>query len=165
MNCDVCKKKPATVFLTQIVDGKMQKVNLCEACSNEKGVTDPTGFALADLLLGLGASEEMEKSSGGKRCPVCGFSQADFKKTGRFGCSNCYDVFGEGLEAMLKNMHKGTEHKGKVPPRLLKLKQREDEMKKLQRDLRKAVTAEQYEEAAQLRDKIKHLESDAQVEG
>lgn len=162
MNCDVCKKKTATVFLTQIVDGKMQKVNLCEACSNEKGVTDPTGFALADLLLGLGASEEMEKSSGGKRCPVCGFSQADFKKTGRFGCSNCYDVFMDGLEPMLKNMHKGIEHKGKVPPRLLKLKQREDELKKLQRDLRKAVTAEQYEEAAQLRDKIKHLEVQAE---
>ena len=49
MNCDVCKSNQATVFLTQIVDGKMQKVNLCESCSKEKGVTDPTGFALADL--------------------------------------------------------------------------------------------------------------------
>ena len=56
MVCDVCKNNQATVFLTQIVDGKMQKVNLCESCSKEKGVTDPTGFALADLLLGLGAA-------------------------------------------------------------------------------------------------------------
>ncbi|MBU3666872.1 MAG: excinuclease ABC subunit B, partial [Chthoniobacterales bacterium] len=36
MQCDVCQSKEATVFLTQIVDGKMQKVNLCEACSKEK---------------------------------------------------------------------------------------------------------------------------------
>ncbi len=42
----------------------MQKVNLCDACSKEKGVQDPTGFALADLLLGIGAAEEIEK--GGK---------------------------------------------------------------------------------------------------
>ncbi len=163
MNCDVCKQKPATVFLTQIVDGKMQKVNLCEGCSKEKGVTDPTGFALADLLLGIGASQEMEKTSSGVRCPACGFSQADFKKTGRLGCSNCYEVFAEGLEPMLKNMHKGTEHKGKVPPRLLKIKQREEDMKKLQRDLRKAVTEERYEAAADLRDKIKQFEGGTAV--
>lgn len=163
MNCDVCKKKSASVFLTQIVDGKMQKVNLCETCSKEKGVTDPTGFALADLLLGLGASQEMEKGSTTSRCPSCGFSQADFKKTGRFGCAGCYDAFAEGLESMLKGMHKGLEHKGKVPPRLLKAKLRDEELKKLQRDLRKAVTDEKYELAAELRDRLKHLESEGQT--
>lgn len=161
MNCDVCKKSTATVFLTQIVDGKMQKVNLCESCSNEKGVTDPKGFALADLLLGLGASEEMERgTTAGTRCMSCGFSQADFKKTGRFGCSQCYDTFAEGLENMLKGMHKGTEHRGKVPAHLLKARLRDDEMKKLQRDLKKAVTDENYETAAELRDKLKHMESE-----
>jgi protein arginine kinase activator len=70
MNCDVCKQNQATVFLTQIVDGKMQKVNLCESCSKEKGVTDPTGFALADLLLGLGAAQEIERGGGITKCPV-----------------------------------------------------------------------------------------------
>ena len=83
MLCDVCKCNDATVFLTQIQDGKMQKVNLCEACSKEKGVEDPKSFALADLLLGLGASEEIEKGTLTQKCPMCGFSQADFKKTGR----------------------------------------------------------------------------------
>jgi len=82
MLCDVCKCNDATVFLTQILEGKMQKVNLCDACSKEKGVQDPTGFALADLLLGIGAAEEIEKGAPTQKCPVCGFSQADFKKTG-----------------------------------------------------------------------------------
>jgi protein arginine kinase activator len=158
MICDVCKKNQATVFLTQIVDGKMQKVNLCESCSKEKGVTDPTGFALADLLLGLGAAQEIERGGGVQKCPVCGFSQSDFKKTGRLGCASCYETFSEGLASLLKGMHKGTEHVGKVPTRMQKSMEREQQIKDLHRTLRKAVADEDYESAAKLRDEIRSLE-------
>jgi protein arginine kinase activator len=157
MNCDVCKASQATVFLTQIVDGKMQKVNLCESCSKEKGVTDPTGFALADLLLGLGAAQEMERGGTVQKCPTCGFSQADFKKTGRLGCAACYQTFSDGLATLLKGMHKGTDHVGKVPARAQQSIERETQVRALQRDLRKAVAAEDYESAAQLRDKLKQF--------
>ena len=160
MNCDVCKQNQATVFLTQIVDGKMQKVNLCESCSKEKGVTDPTGFALADLLLGLGAAQEIEKGGGITKCPVCSFSQADFKKTGRLGCASCYETFSETLETLLKGMHKGAEHVGKIPSRQQRSMQRETQLKELQRELRKAVSEENYEDAAQLRDRIRTLQTD-----
>ncbi|MFZ4716940.1 MAG: UvrB/UvrC motif-containing protein [Chthoniobacterales bacterium] len=160
MFCDVCKTKEATVFLTQIVEGKMQKVNLCEGCSREKGVNDPTGFALADLLLGLGAAQEIEKNPAGARCPVCGFSQADFKKTGRLGCSACYDAFAEGLSGMLRNMHRGIIHTGKVPARLEEARRRNREFAALQASLEKAVASEQFEEAATIRDSIRLLESD-----
>ena len=161
MFCDVCKSKESTVFLTQIVEGKMQKVNLCESCSKEKGVNDPTGFALADLLLGLGAAQEIEKNPSGGRCPVCGFSQGDFKKTGRLGCSACYDAFSEGLSGMLKNMHRGLLHQGKVPARLAATRQRAQEMAQLEVGLAKAIAEEHFEEAATLRDKIRRLESEA----
>lgn len=160
MHCDVCKTNQATVFLTQIVDGKMQKVNLCEGCSKEKGVTDPTGFALADLLLGLGAAQEMERGGTVQKCPTCGFSQADFKKTGRLGCATCYTTFADGLATLLKGMHKGTEHVGKVPARLAKTIEREGQLKTLQRDLKKAVASEDYESAATIRDQIRHLDVD-----
>jgi len=160
MFCDVCKSKEATVFLTQIVEGKMQKVNLCEGCSKEKGVNDPTGFALADLLLGLGAAQEIEKNPAGNRCPVCGFSQADFKKTGRLGCSACYDAFAEGLSGMLKNMHRGSVHTGKVPAKLRVGRLRNREMAELQTSLQKAIQEEQFEEAAALRDRIRKLEEE-----
>ncbi|MFV1995041.1 MAG: excinuclease ABC subunit B, partial [Verrucomicrobiales bacterium] len=110
MICDVCSKDKATVYLTQIVEGKMQKVNLCEACASEKGIDDPTGFALADLLLGLGSQEQVETPSDEAVCELCGFTQADFKKTGRLGCSACYSIFGDGLDSLLKAMHKGTRH-------------------------------------------------------
>ena len=158
MNCDVCQASQATVFLTQIVEGKMQKVNLCEACSKEKGVTDPVGFALADLLLGLGAAQEMERGGSVQKCPVCGFSQADFKKTGRLGCGACYHTFGDGLASLLKGMHKGTAHVGKIPARAQQSLERETQVKSLQRDLHKAVAAEDYESAAQLRDRLKQFD-------
>jgi protein arginine kinase activator len=159
MTCDVCKTNPATVFLTQIVDGKMQKVNLCEACSKEKGVTDPTGFELADLLLGLGAAQELEKGSGGHRCQVCGFSQADFKKTGRLGCAACYETFAEGLESVIKAVHKGTRHTGKIPAHLASRLQLEARRRELQDQLNKAIESENYEAAAEFRDQIKQLQS------
>ena len=159
MVCDVCKTNQSTVFLTQIVDGKMQKVNLCESCSKEKGVTDPTGFALADLLLGLGKAQDIEKGGLSQKCPVCGFSQADFKKTGRLGCAHCYDIFAESLASLLKAMHKGTDHVGKVPARILRTQQTDAKMKDLERSLEKAVRAEDYESAAEIRDQIKQLET------
>ena len=62
MICDVCKEKTANVYLTQIVEGQMQKVNLCDTCSKEKGVSDPTGFALADLLTGIGTEKKLERA-------------------------------------------------------------------------------------------------------
>ena len=159
MLCDVCKTETASVFLTQIVDGKMQKVNMCEACSKEKGVSDPTGFALADLLLGMGAAQPVERSATeGKRCPQCGFTQTEFKKTGRLGCSVCYTTFAEGLEPMLKGMHKGHKHTGKCPERQQRTQARMSALRDLNEALRKAVVEEHYEEAAALRDKSKVLE-------
>ena len=155
MLCDVCKCNDATVFLTQILEGKMQKVNLCDACSKEKGVQDPTGFALADLLLGIGAAEEIEKGAPTQKCPVCGFTQADFKKAGRLGCPECYQTFSEALEGLLKTMHKGTRHVGKAPESFRKTRDVSDQLKALEKKLKKAIEDEDFEAAATLRDEIK----------
>jgi len=159
MLCCVCKEREAKVHLTQIVGDKLQKVDLCEECAAQKGVNDPTGFSLADLLLGLGASQEMEQATGGAelRCPACGFTQADFKKAGRLGCSECYATFAEGLESLLKTMHKGTRHVGKAPHGLQKSRDVTDKLKNLQKKLEKAIAEEDFEEAAVVRDEIKAL--------
>ncbi len=159
MDCDACHSAEAKVFLTQIVGGKMQKVNLCPSCAKEKGVNDPTGFQLTDLLLGLGATQDVEGGSLVLKCPVCGFTATDLKKTGRMGCSNCYEVFAGPLGAMLKGMHKGTSHVGKVPLRYRKERENADMLKKLQDSLDKAVEGEEYERAATLRDQIRQLEA------
>ena len=163
MQCDVCHSKEAEVFLTQILEGKIQKVNLCHACSKDRGVEDPTGFALTELLAGLGTSIETEKPAPAgepardptHKCPVCGFTQADFKKTGRLGCSECYETFAESLGSLLKAMHKGTNHTGKVPERVWRQHQVAKRLKNLEQDLQKAVLKEDYESAADLRDQIR----------
>jgi protein arginine kinase activator len=158
MLCDICKQNVAKVHLTQIIDGKTKKVDLCEACSKAKGVDDPTGFSLADLLLGLGAAQELEQSTpggSGAKCPSCGFTQAEFKKSGRLGCPECYQSFAEGLEGLLKTMHKGTRHVGKVPATLQVTQDFEERLKLLQKKLDQAVAEEDFEQAALLRDEIK----------
>jgi protein arginine kinase activator len=161
MQCSVCKEKPATVFLTHIENDKMHKVNLCEDCAKTKGVDNPTTFSLADadLLLGLGASQEITQTPGGVdlKCPRCGFSQADFKKSGRLGCPECYQVFAEGLEGLLKTMHKGTRHTGKSPEALRQSRDHAERLKLLQKKLAKAVESEDFEQAAKLRDELKQL--------
>jgi len=159
MQCCVCKEKPATVHLTQIVGDKMQKLDLCEECAKAKGVNDPTSFAMADLMLGLGASQELESTAGGLevKCSRCGFSQADFKKSGRLGCPECYRTFAEGLAGLLKTMHKGTRHVGKAPEALRQTRENVDRLKTLQKKLAKAIEDENYEAAASLRDEIKLL--------
>ena len=160
MLCMLCQKKEARVHLTDLKDGKIKKVDLCEDCAKAKNIEDPAGFALADLLLGLGASEELAgpvAERGELACPVCGFTQADFKKSGRLGCPACYETFKEGLMGILKTMHKGARHTGKVPRALAVGREVQERIQSLQRSLEEAVAVEDYERAARLRDQIKSL--------
>ncbi len=165
MLCSICKEKTATVHFTQIVGDKMHKVDLCEDCAKAKGFNDPAGFALADsdLVLGLGASQQIEQAAGGVevKCPRCGFTQADFKKSGRLGCPECYQTFAEGLGGLLKTMHKGTRHAGKAPEALRQSRDLSDRLKTLQNKLAKAIKDENFEQAAALRDEIKAMSDSA----
>jgi protein arginine kinase activator len=155
LKCDLCSK-PATVHLTQIVNNKVHKVDLCESCAQAKGVTDPSGFSLADLLLKASLNPEPSTSSG-VRCEKCGFTQNDFKKHGRFGCPVCYETFRGVVEPMLENMHNGTAHAGKIPHRALERKSLYDRLTKLELDLTEAIKSERYEDAARTRDEINQV--------
>lgn len=155
LKCDLCAK-PATVHLTQIVNSKIHKVDLCEACAQAKGVTDPSGFSLADLL--IKASLNPEPSSD-VRCESCGFTAQDFKKTGRFGCPACYQHFHAVLDPLLDTMHKGSEHTGKVPLRALARKSLSERLTQLETNLDQAIKAERFEDAARFRDEINQVKS------
>ena len=157
MLCDICKKNEATVHLTQVENNKLHKVDLCESCAKEKGVQDPTGFSLADLLVGLGAADEIKTEGEGAKCPECGFTQADFKKTGRLGCSACWETFEAGLASLLKAMHKGDHHVGKVPAKAMHTLALNGKIRELAEQLEKAVREEKYEDAAQIRDEIRGM--------
>ena len=154
LKCSLCPK-PATVHLTQIVNNKIHKVDLCEACAQAKGVTDPSGFSLADLLVNAALSPDVAAPA--LRCEACGFTQAEFKKTGRFGCPACYQYFEPALAGLLEGMHKGTTHVGKSPQRALERKSLYDRLTKLETELDQAVKSERYEDAARCRDELRQV--------
>ncbi len=165
MKCDFCDKK-ATVFLTQLVEGQMKKVCLCDNCAKERGVTDPTGFSLADLLLGglpggpgtVATSASALVPGNGKKCVTCGFTLDDLKRVRRFGCSDCYATFSDEVAQMVRGMHKGTSHIGKVPEGLMAVQFRNQRIEELRSRLEQAITSESYEEAAGIRDEIRNLD-------
>ena len=154
MKCHHCESQ-ATVHLTQIINGQMHKMDLCEACAQEKGVTNPDNLSIGSLL-----SEDQSKVGAGSAsmtCESCGTTHQDFKKGGRLGCEACYHVFRPVLEPLLDGMHAGIKHLGKVPSRTVIKKGEQENEELLRSQLKQAVEEENYEKAAELRDRLKNL--------
>lgn len=160
MLCEVCKKKEATVHLTEIINDKVTKLNLCEECAKEKGTEMEEHFGLSDLLAGLadlGSTTEPELLDNVK-CPTCGFTYQDFRKVGRLGCGDCYDAFKKQLAPLLKRIHGSDRHTGKIPLMVGKTVKDTRNLQDLKVRMEKAIQTEDFEEAARLRDKIKDME-------
>ena len=117
MTCDVCAKKKATVHLTEIIDGKMTEMHICEDCAKERSVEMEQQFGLADLLAGLSDFGKQIKTEEKKKvqCANCRLTYDDFRKYGRLGCSECYKVFRVHLATLLKKIHGSGHHLGKTP--------------------------------------------------
>lgn len=165
MKCDSCDEK-ATVFYTQVTDGKLKKFVLCEKCAAEQGITNPDGMVMpSELLTGSDLPQspldlfEPEADSGVSECPDCGFTLEDFKRVGRLGCGGCYGAFKQEISRRLPSLHKGTSHTGYFPAEIAKLHAWQTEITDLTAQLENAVLVEDYEKAAKLRDKINELES------
>lgn len=161
MQCDLCGKKKATVHLTEIVDEQMSELHLCEDCAREKSVQMEQQFGLADLLAGLtdfGKNvKDIEKIT--IKCPNCGTTYDDFRKFGRLGCSDCYDAFKSHLSTLLKKIHGSNHHLGKSPIRIpAAQKAKIESLQDLKSQLMKAIQMEDFEKAANLRDKIRDVE-------
>lgn len=153
--CEVCKEREATVHLTQVVDGAIRKLHLCDECAGKSGIDVHGPISINDILLGLGVVKKDAALAGSERsCPRCHMRRTDFKKTGRFGCAVCYEAFAEELPPLLKAMHRSELHAGKVPQAEATRHRASQELERLEGDLRKAISSEQFEEAARLRDRI-----------
>ena len=163
MLCDVCGKNPATVHLTEIIDEQMNELHLCEDCARHKSAAMEQQFGLSDLLAGMA---DFEKPSGKEeemiaiRCPSCGLTYADFKKIGRLGCGECFNVFRKYLAPLLKRIHGSNQHIGKNPAKTKvspKPYKKKAGLTELKNQLQKAIKEEAFEEAARLRDQIKKI--------
>jgi len=154
--CDKCGK-PATVYLTEITNGQKIEKHLCEQCAASEGVTLklPISQLLEDFILQSAPSEIADRT-----CHVCGMSFSEFRKKGLLGCPNDYDAFEDALEPLLSRAHEGaTQHIGKIPRRASAGQKKMNTILKLRAQLHRAVSTEDYELAAKLRDQIKDLET------
>jgi protein arginine kinase activator len=155
MFCEICKTQDATVHLTQVVDGSIKKLHLCEQCAQQNGFDMQGPISITDILVGMGSKrEETVTPTVERSCPRCHMRRTDFKKSGRFGCATCYETFAEDLPALLKAMHRNDKHIGKVPEGEAMRVNAVEELAKLQEQLESAISNENYETAAAIRDQI-----------
>ena len=164
MQCDSCGRENAVIQLTTVVDNEMKVSHLCDACAAEKGIESSTPAAsapLVDFLAQIGKSMGEGAAAAG-RCPSCGLTGTQLKQVGRLGCASCYAHFEPHLRGLLRRLHGGTQHVGKVA--LSSDPQEADRIagiQSLRRKLERAVEAEDFERAAGLRDQIRQLEAEA----
>lgn len=164
MKCDLCDKE-AVVHLTQVVNGEMKEVHLCEAHAIEQGIDLNSPISITDILMGLSAPERSIASELSLACPRCGLAREEFRKTGRLGCPDCYKTFMAELTMAIKAMHHSGQHIGKIPEREGVQTRVKSKIARLQQDLEAAVAREDFEKAAKLRDQIKQCRDEAAVEG
>ena len=162
--CDICGGPGAVVHLTQVVDNETRTSHLCENCAAEKGIqatSAPGNLHLADFLAKMGgdAPGTSGPSQEDLTCPFCGLTTGHFKEVGRLGCPQCYPTFETYLRGLLRRIHGGTQHVGKVylPPDP-SVSEKEKRLEALRRKLTRAIDTEDFERAAELRDQIRTLE-------
>jgi protein arginine kinase activator len=173
MICESCHQNLATVHLTEIVQKQKKETHLCEECAKSKNLPGHTAPLSAKDLVGLAQKVKSMATEApapvpaelATPCASCGMTFADFRQSGRLGCHDCYDAFKRGLIPLLEKIHgcSPPQHTGRVPTRIGARMERQKLISAFQKELSQAVEREEYEKAAQLRDKIRGLEQTEQV--
>ena len=167
MQCEICHKATATVHLTDVSNNLKKEIHLCEGCAKERGTTikshmnAPTSEEMPDIKAANLISTDLGESDTEEDelvCPNCGISYRKFRSSGKFGCPQDYEVFGGHVIQLLEKIHHKVQHVGKVPSGAKDSLAVEQELQSLRDSLQEAIAAEEYERAAQIRDKIYSLE-------
>lgn len=164
MLCQKCFKKNATITITQIVNNEQKELSLCEECAEKMGFHQAISHLpqiFTGLMLDILKYKEKQSSlpvrhAESGRCPACGLRWDDFKRTGLLGCDQCYFTFHNQLKDVLKRIHGNTKHIGRQPGLKEELNLSQN-LAFLQRALQEAIAKEEYEKAAEFRDKIRSL--------
>ncbi|MDR2429912.1 MAG: UvrB/UvrC motif-containing protein [Puniceicoccales bacterium] len=160
--CDSCGQ-PATVHLTKITDNKVTKVHFCEKCAAKNGVGMDALLPMAEALSAMAepvSESDAEPPGKSVTCPRCGLTLGEFHKGHRLGCAACYSAFGQELGALLRKIQPGRAHCGKKPSGATLRIATHENLEDVRKNLRAAVEAERYEDAARLRDRIRQLEQE-----
>ena len=162
MSCDQCREREAVIHLTQIVNDQVTTLHLCERCAAEKGVESPasvTKTPLGSFLAAMGKEAETPAPKTADTCSRCGGSLQDFRESGRLGCPECWRAFETPLRDLLRRLHGSTLHVGeRYVDRHGDAGEPQIEVADLRERLRVAVESENFELAAELRDRLRVLE-------
>lgn len=194
MLCDNCGKREANVRYSENINGKTKELNLCEECSKKLGITEmdfnmPIDFSsfFGEFMEDFATPEFMPLFNEVKalKCKNCGYTFDDIVNTGKLGCEDCFDVFEDKLDPIIKKIQGANRHVGRIGKLLnesnsnegsiknanvkediqttdelqkdSKANSKEMEIERLQRELKNAIKEERYEDAAKIRDEIKKL--------
>lgn len=166
MKCQKCGANNANTHIKTIVNGEFKEYDLCSDCAKQMGYTNIFGDIENEFSNFLGSffGNVLPARTQATRCEFCGSSYSDIAKSGHVGCANCYSVFGEQLLPSIRRMHGNTAHcgknSGKAEKQSVKPQEetKEQKLERLKSELDKAVQEQNFEHAAELRDKIKEME-------
>jgi protein arginine kinase activator len=165
MSCEQCHEREAVIHLTQIVNEQVTTLHLCERCAAEKGVESPGSqpkTPLGTFLAAMGQElpEQTPTPRAGDNCPRCGGSLQDFRDSGRLGCPDCYRSFEVPLRDLLRRLHGSTHHMGEryADRDAAAAPTDRHQVIELREQLRLAVETENFELAAELRDRLRVME-------
>lgn len=166
MKCQKCGANNANTHIKTIVNGEFKEYDLCSECAKQMGYTNVFGDIENEFSNFLGSffGNVLPARTQATRCEFCGSSYSDIAKSGHVGCANCYSVFGDQLLPSIRRIHGNTAHcgknSGKAEKQSVKPQEetKEQKLERLKSELDKAVHEQNFEHAAELRDKIKEME-------
>lgn len=160
MLCQSCKTNEATTHVKRIVNGKIEEYDLCHECAKKMGYTNFfSNFENEwNSMLGSFFGGGLPSRTSATRCKHCGSSFAEIAKKGVVGCPDCYETFYDELLPSIRKIHGNTQHNGKFPSSAGKQLALVNEIESMREQLNEAVSRQEFEKAAQLRDKINELQ-------
>jgi len=161
MKCQLCHQNDANLQVKQVIDGEVREIAVCGECAAKSGLNPQASVPmLTDFLFGIGMQPQPQPVDEGKTCPECHLRFSDFRKGSLLGCTACYRYFADEIEPLLGSMHEGRRHVGKAPEG----ERWAAERAALKEQLACAVAAQDFEQAAELRDRLREVEA-AREEG
>jgi protein arginine kinase activator len=159
MLCQICHVKSADIKIAHVVNTKKIEINLCKGCAEQKGLDNPLvniPQMFGNFITQLFGQDTLKTPTGSenKRCPGCGLTWRHFQKTGLFGCDACYQTYAEELGPILRKLHGSHQHIGSCPKSYRHVVD-ESEIEHFHLQLTEAIKRENFERAAELRDKIR----------
>lgn len=168
MKCQKCGNNNANTHIKTIVNGEFREYDLCSECAKKMGYNNIFSDIDSEFsgFLGSFFGNALPARSQATHCDFCGSTYSDIVKTGQVGCANCYEVFESLLLPSIRKIHGNTTHCGKnsTSSQKLAVKKQEEKTDKeklaeLKAELEKAINEQNFEYAAELRDKIKEMEA------